>query len=105
MSGAVEPRLATFSKDVTTAGTRVRLSSSDVFASEVEVFAKSANTGIIYLGGSDVSSTVGRPLDAGESFAIAKLGDIDGRINLKNVWIDSSVNGEGVIVTYINRNA
>lgn len=103
MSGTTEPRLKTFAKNVTTAGTQVRLKTDDLFASEVEIFAKTANTGIIYLGDADVDSSSGRPLAAGQSFAIAKLGDIDGRVNLKNIWIDSSVNGEGVIVSYIQR--
>jgi hypothetical protein len=75
-------------KDVTTAGTAVRL--DDLPSTEVTVIAKKSNTGSIYVGGSDVSSTVyGVELLANESFTF----------NISNanaIYINSSVNGEGV---------
>jgi hypothetical protein len=79
---------------VTTAGTRVVLTSSQAIQS-VTIKALSTNTGIIYVGNSSVASTNGLQLLAGESVSM----DI---ANLTTVNIDSSVNGEGV--TYVGVN-
>jgi len=75
-------------QNVTTAGTRVQLPDYD--CREVTIIAKKTNTGSIYIGGSDVSSTVyGVELDANESITIAV-----GNTNL--IYIDASVSGEGI---------
>lgn len=100
--------LTSISKNVTTAGTRVALVASTLEVYEFEVQAKTTNTGLIYLGGADVASTNGRVLSAGQSFAVSGMLDINDKspndkINLGAVYIDSSVNGEGVIVSYIVR--
>ena len=72
---------------VTTAGTRVQM---PTFACQsVTVKALVANTGLIYIGGSTVSSTNGFQLSAGDSVSM----DIS---NVNVLYIDSSVNGEGV---------
>ena len=76
---------------VATAGTRVTLASSQAVRS-VTIKALAANTGIIYVGNSSVSSTTGFQLYAGDTVTL----DI---ANLNTVNLDSSVNGEGV--TYI----
>jgi hypothetical protein len=78
---------------VTTAGTQVALSSSLSIIS-VTVRALSTNTGKIYVGTSSVSSTDGFQLSASETVSI----DID---DLAKVYIDSSVNGEGVTYIYL----
>jgi hypothetical protein len=80
------------SKAVTTAGTAVALATSTACQS-VLIQAKAANTGVIYVGGSTVSSTSGIFLYAGESVEMS----VD---NLADINIDSSVNGEGVVFTY-----
>jgi hypothetical protein len=76
-------------KTVTTAGTQVALASSQAITHSVKMKALHANTGWIYVGDSSVSSSSGYVLDAGETveFQIA---------NLSTIYIDSSVNGEGV---------
>jgi hypothetical protein len=95
-------------KTVTTAGTRVQVSTSTVYVSSIFCETPRGNTGYIYIGGSAVSSTV-----FFHEFAIGKdtwsmtsplAGD--GRvpvnaINLSDLWIDSSVNGEKVKITYL----
>jgi hypothetical protein len=78
---------------VTTAGTRVVLASSQAITKGVWVRALDANTGLIYVGTSSVSSTAaGTRLAPGESIWI----DI---ANLTTVNVDAAVNGEGV--TYL----
>ena len=76
-------------KTVTTAGTRVALVGSSTSCAAVIIRALSANTGTIYVGDSSVSSSNGHTLSAGESVGLA-IND------LASVYIDSSVNGEGV---------
>lgn len=94
--------------NVATAGTRVQLTSSDTIFSSIIIQAKSANTGIIYVGDSSVSSANGLELSAGESLEIS--GDLrnEGQTDelvMSDLWIDASVNGEGVkIARYIKRN-
>ena len=75
-------------QNVTTAGTRVQLPS--VSCREVTIIAKRINSGYIYAGGSNVSSTVyGVELSAKESYTFAVA-------NVNQIWIDASVSGEGI---------
>ncbi|MFP7225678.1 hypothetical protein SFC42_21575 [Priestia filamentosa] len=75
-------------KNVTTAGTKVRL--DDIPSREVTVIARKGNTGSIYVGGSDVSSSVfGVELAANESYTFVVN-------NANAIYIDASVSGEGV---------
>ena len=77
-----------FAKDVTTAGTAVTLH-ADYACNAVIVKAKFANTGVIYVGGSDVTSANGFALRANEAVRVPTT-------NANLVYINSSVNGEGV---------
>lgn len=78
---------------VTTAGTQVQLSSNE--CKSITVKALITNTGKIYVGGSDVDSTNGFELNAGESMSI----EIS---NTDKVWIDSSIDAQGVSYIYVN---
>ncbi len=86
------------SKNVTTAGTDVALSSSSVPCRSVAIMAKLTNTGYIAVGSAGVDATVssgdGVLLAAGDTMTI----DVS---DLNLVYIDSTVNGEGVRYTYI----
>jgi hypothetical protein len=77
-------------KTVTTAGTAVQLAASAT-AKSVVVQALLTNTGNICVGGTAVkASTPTAPLlEAGQTISV----DID---DIGAVWIDSTVNGEGV---------
>jgi len=81
-------------KNVTAAGTAETLVASSTIVDSVTIKAKSANTGDIYVGGSDVDSTHGIVLDAGQAVNNMVCDD------LINVYVDSSVNGEGVEYIY-----
>jgi hypothetical protein len=76
-------------KTVTTAGSHVALGSSTTLKSGVRVKALHGNTGWIYVGPDGVTSTTGCVLDAGEEVFV-EVND------LATVYIDASVNGEGV---------
>lgn len=75
-------------KSVTTAGTEIALAAAQSIH-HVTVKAHHANTGFIYVGKNPVTSATGYVLDAGEQVFI----EVD---DLADVFIDSSVNGEGV---------
>lgn len=78
--------LIAFVTTVTTAGTRVQLSSNAIEGAVLQ--APSTNTGVIYVGGSNVSSSVfGAELQPGQATGLA----ID---NANKIWIDASVNGD-----------
>ena len=76
-------------KAVTTAGTEVALAASQAILSGVRIKALAANTGDIYVGANPVTSSTGFVLDAGEEVFVEVA-------NLATVYIDSSVNLEGV---------
>lgn len=83
---------------VTSAGTRVQLSATDTPILWVTVTALPSNTNLVYVGGATALAAAGAtergvPLNAGDST------DFDVN-NLTDVWLDSRVNGEGVLYTY-----
>lgn len=63
------------------------------FVGEVEVFARSNNTASIWIGGKDVSADPG--YEAGVELA-ADTSYTFGPIDLADIWIAGTVNGEGV---------
>lgn len=84
-------------KSVTTAGTRVQLSSISIPCKKVVIQSLYSNTGNTYIGDSTVASTNGLTLYPGSatSFTITPS-------NLNLIWVDSAVNGESVIYFYEN---
>lgn len=83
-------------KTVTTAGTDLALATSTA-CKKVDIQAQTDNTGLIAVGGSGVDATIatgtGILLEAGDIYSF----EID---NLADMYIDSTVNGEGVRYTY-----
>lgn len=91
----------TFKKTVTTAGTRVQLSSTQILARSVEIRALKANTGIIYVGDATVASTNGYALSLSDVYKFSDGGgNVTTVIDLSQIYLDSSANGEGVTVFY-----
>jgi hypothetical protein len=73
---------------VASSGTRVNLPNYP--CREVTLIGLSSNTGSIYIGGTDVSSSVfGAELYAKDSITLTVN-------NINLIWIDASVSGEGV---------
>lgn len=86
---------STGQKNVTTAGTRVALVSSATPTIQVLIQAKRTNTGRIYVGGSTVTNddTTGIYLNAGDGIVIETT-------DVSKLYINSTVNGEGVTFVY-----
>ena len=80
-------------QSVSSAGTAEALSTSSDLSvgsgAEVAIRANDDNTGSIYVGGSDVDSSNGFVLSAGESVAL-QVADVS------DVYIDADTTGEGV---------
>lgn len=77
-------------KAVAAAGTAEALAAdTDLTSGYINIKALSTNTGLVYVGDSDVDSTNGYPLAAGESVALTVA-------NLNQVYVDAAVNGEAV---------
>lgn len=80
------------SQTVTTAGTRVQVSTTAYLYRSLTIIAKDNNTGRIYVGGADVASTTNRGLAGGDSISFVS----DKGIDLSDVYLDASVSGEGI---------
>ena len=83
-------------KAVTTAGTRVPLDASLARIGKVTITAEETNTGIIVVGGATVVAAVGTR--RGTPLRARDVAEVD--VNqLTDVYLDSTVNGEGVTFT------
>ena len=97
------PKYKSLEKLVTTAGTRVALSSTKLSVSHVVIKARSNNTGVVYVGGVDVAAANGYPLAAGAEVRLGDLTEGAGAnelFNLAEVYLDAATNGDGVRVIY-----
>ena len=92
-------------KSVTTAGTRVQLSTTRKIVSALTLQWRPANTGSIYVGfpgtdntGAAVASTAyDCILNTGnQSVTLGMTRGVVLMVDLSEVWLDSSVSGEGV---------
>ena len=92
--------LVSTSKTVTTAGTRVQLLTATTNVYWVDIQADCDNTGNIFVGDSTASSSVGITLRPCTVLPISPGAVARDALNLTNIWIDSSVNGEGVTINY-----
>lgn len=92
-------------KVVTNAGTAEALGTTEV-ATYINIMAETDNTGVISIGGSTVvaalSTRRGIPLSAGEGLTFTAKGSEV--ISLGEIYIDSTVSGDGVTFTYQSEN-
>ena len=79
----------------TDVGTSAEVLTSSTACKHVDIMAATANTGIIYVGGSGVTAATGIALYAGDVYSL----DID---DLNDVYVVASVNGEDVQWVYYN---
>lgn len=93
MSDPVAGSLIDGRKTVTTAGTAEALSTDATHTRSITICAETDNTGVIVVGASTVVAALGTrrgiPLNAGDSITV--------NVNsLKDVFLDTTVNGDGV---------
>ena len=92
MAASETPTLVSGDKTVAAAGTAEALGTAQRVRS-ITVVAKDNNTGRVYVGGSDVATTVNRGLGAGDVLTHTSAG---GWFDLADVYVDVDVSGEGV---------
>ena len=92
MAASETPTLVSGDKTVTAAGTAEAVGASQRVRS-ITVVAKDNNTGRVYVGGSDVASTVNRGLQAGDVLTHTSA---SGWLDLADVYVDVDVSGEGI---------
>lgn len=92
-----------FRKTVSSAGTRERLTTSDIRVISVTIQAIQANTNDVYAGDDQVSSSKGIELDSTDSITLdaKNYGMGQATISLKDIWLDVDTGGEGVNVLYL----
>lgn len=91
------------SKTVTTAGTRVALSTVDLWARGLILLPPAANSGVTYFGDVTVAAASGLSMAAGiQVKALEALGlkDDIGAVNLKNCYVDAATSGDKVSFMY-----
>ena len=91
MATSETPTLSASEKTVSAAGTAEALASAQRVKA-VTVIAKDGNTGRVYVGGSDVSSSTNNGFLPGDAIEIPAENWLD----LADIFIDVDTNGEGV---------
>ena len=86
---------------VTSAGTRVQLTSSNILTPSVCIEAKSTNAGKVYVGDSNVTSSLGIELQAGQSICFdgGRVPGFD-MIDLSTIYLDASTSTQVAKITY-----
>jgi len=94
-----------FLSTVGTATTQERLTPLDLTVGAVLITAERSNTGYVYIGDENVSSThYGADLSAGDSIRMTAIDfgyEAGTQISLTDIWLDVSVSGDGVSVMYM----
>ena len=98
-------KVYTFTKTVTAAGTRERLTEQNMVVPAVLMQGISTNTNDVYIGDNRVANDNGIEIDATDSIVINayQMGFANEEISLKEIWIDADTNGEGINVMYLGR--
>ena len=91
MAASNSPTLLVPEKTVSAAGTAEALAATQRVKS-ITVVAKTANTGQVYVGGSDVASSTNAGLAPGDALEIPAESWLD----LADIFVDVDTNGEGV---------
>ena len=80
---------------VSTAGTEQQISTTNNRVLWIKAKALAANSGIAYLGVSDVTSTNGYELSAGNEIEI-NFKDVGGSVVFSSIYVDVATNGDKV---------
>ena len=79
--------------DLASAGTAQQISSSTLIVHRADFSVPNANTGVMYIGGSDIDSTHRRTLEKGETFSMFN-------VDLSTVYFDGANTSDDLQVVY-----
>lgn len=93
------------SVNIPTAGTRVQISASETPIDSVVIQAQASNTGLVWVGDSDVAANRGIELSPGQAITLTAetIGKAGDEYILSDVWVDTATNGNDVNVAYSKR--
>jgi hypothetical protein len=80
---------------VSTAGSEQQISNTSNRVLYLKAKALAANSGIVYIGVSDITATNGYELSAGNEIEL-NFADVGGSILLSTVYVDAATNGDKV---------
>ena len=80
---------------VSTAGTEQQISNTNNRVRWLKAKALAANSGIVYIGVSDITATNGYELSAGNEIEL-NFADVGGTILWSTVYVDAATNGDKV---------
>jgi len=80
---------------ISTAGTEQQISNTPNRVRWIKIKALAANSGITYVGVSDVTATNGYELSAGNEIEIS-FADVGGTITFSTIYVDAATNGDKV---------
>ena len=99
-------KINNFTRSVTTAGTRVQLTTAGLKVPSVVIQALNGNTNPIFVGNDRVSSTLYLVrLAANNTVSLSALAAGTGvtMVDLSTIWLDATTSGEGVNVGYMEQ--
>lgn len=90
---------------ITTAGTRVRVSTDPIMVNAVFIQAHEDNKGNVYIGDENVASTQGTAIGPGQPFQYSGNPQMQtlSEFLLSDVWFDAAEDGSKVRVSYFKR--
>jgi len=82
--------------DIPSAGTRVQISNTNDRVLSIEIHARAGNTGVIYFGRDDVSSTNGREIAKGATVELdfTFAANLHGSERFSSFYVDAATNGD-----------
>lgn len=86
-----------------TNGVATKLSSLQLFASSVVIYADTLNTGNVYLGGSNVTTANGIPIakNMSQNISYELVYGTNGKVDLSTIYMDTDTSGNLVRIIYI----
>jgi len=85
---------------VSSAGTRVQVSSSAILAASVCFQGKASNSGKIYVGGSSVAAAAGIEIAAGQAICFEPNPGLD-VVDLRDFYLDASASSQVAKILYL----
>lgn len=83
---------------VTTAGTRVQVTSSSILVRQATFRPLVTNSGEVYIGDDGVSSSDGFPISPGDSYTLRPH---NGVLDLAQIYVDADTSGDKVAISVI----
>ena len=91
---------------LSTPGTPQRLTTSNIYCTSFLIHPASGNTGLLYVASSESNATTTNRVlvDSSLSVTVDNFADLDGLINLRDIWFDGENSSDKLVVFYFAPN-